>query len=458
MIPTESLLDPFQWGMDYVNFWSEGNHPHGGAYEFFKKFSGKVAESFRKFQLPVIELDKHLPREAVCVVFDKVNTGGVVLTTFELLTAMLAAEGFNLREDWDAREQRIREYERVLSGIDRDQFIRTVALLVTNDRRERASQIGCTPLPAIACRRSEILSINREEYKKWAGNAEEGFKRAARFLTRQSIFHARDIPYMTQVTSLSYIFAAVGDEIESANAQRKLERWFWSGNFGEVYGGPTETIMANDAQQVPRYLLGDGSLQMLDEVTFEPARLLSMRTRNTAAYKGINALLMKKGAADWRNNETISVTTYYDDSVDIHHIFPKRWCENEAKILLDEAIPSRIFNSAINKTPLSARTNRVIGGRAPSEYIERLRRHASGVDFAIPGHQIDLECLRQDDFPSFFVARGKALMKLISEAIGKELSNGEEVFANALETVNLRVIVDEYDDDEEDEILLQAAG
>ena len=76
---------------------------------------------------------------------------------------------------------------------------------------------------------------------------------------------------MTQVTSLAYIFAAIGDEIETANIQRKLERWFWSGIFGEVYGGTTETIMANDAQRVPSYLLEDRSLQMMEEVTFEPA-------------------------------------------------------------------------------------------------------------------------------------------------------------------------------------------
>ena len=414
--------------------------------------------SFQNFPLPVIDLDKSLPREAVCVVFDKVNTGGVPLTTFELLTALLAADGYDLRADWDTRRKRIRDYENVLRGIDKDQFIRAVSLLVTNDRREKSTQAGVNPLPPIACRRTEILSINRKEYERWADAAEEGFKRAARFLTNQSIFSARDIPYMTQVTSLAYLYAAMGDQIDSANIQRKLERWFWSGIFGEVYGGTTETIMANDAQQVPRYLLDDHPMQMLEEVTFEPARLLSLRTRNTAAYKGINALLMKIGATDWRMDEPISVASYYDDNIDIHHIFPRRWCEREAPGIFGEPIPPRIFNSAINKTPLSARTNRIIGGRAPSIYIERLRNHASGVEVAIEGHQIDTEHLKQDDFNSFFVKRGMALMQLISQAMGKTLPDGEEVFRNALESANLRIESDEYDDEEEDEIFPQAAG
>ena len=328
---------------------------------------------------------------------------------------------------------------------------------MTNDRREKAARGGAIQLPPIACRRSEILSINRREYERWANEAEEGFKRAARFLTKQSIFSARDIPYMTQVTSLAYVFANSGDEIDGANTQRKLERWFWSGIFGEVYGGTTETMMANDAQRVPRYLSGHGSLQMLEEATFEPARLLSLRTRNTAAYKGINALLMKIGATDWRGDEPIRVASYYDDNIDIHHIFPRRWCEKEAVSLLGEKIPPRVFNSAINKTPLSARTNRIIGGRAPSIYVERLRQHASNVETAIEGHRIDLEHLKRDDFSSFFVERGKALMGLISEAMGKELPDGEEVFKNALESANLRIESDEYDDYEEEEPILQAA-
>lgn len=52
--------------------------------------------------MPVINLDKDTSKEGVCTVFEKVNTGGVVLTVFELLTASLAADGFSLRDDWQA--------------------------------------------------------------------------------------------------------------------------------------------------------------------------------------------------------------------------------------------------------------------------------------------------------------------------------------------------------------------
>ena len=39
----------------------------------------------------------------MCLVFEKVNTGGKALDAFELVTAMYAGERFHLRDDWKAR-------------------------------------------------------------------------------------------------------------------------------------------------------------------------------------------------------------------------------------------------------------------------------------------------------------------------------------------------------------------
>jgi hypothetical protein len=40
----------------------------------------------------MIRLDAATPNEAVCSVFERVNTGGVVLNAFELLTATYAGD------------------------------------------------------------------------------------------------------------------------------------------------------------------------------------------------------------------------------------------------------------------------------------------------------------------------------------------------------------------------------
>ena len=63
----------------------------------YKEFRNEILDTITTYRLPVIKLDKTTPREAVCKVFENVNTGGVPLTVFELVTAMFATYEFDLR-------------------------------------------------------------------------------------------------------------------------------------------------------------------------------------------------------------------------------------------------------------------------------------------------------------------------------------------------------------------------
>jgi hypothetical protein len=119
-------------------------------------------------------------------------------------------------------------------------------------------------------------------------------------------------------------------------------------------------------------------------------------------YKGIYALLLKEGAIDWRTGEAADMNLYFDEAIDIHHIFPKAWCEMRG-------IKPSTYNSIVNETPLTARTNRVIGGRAPSEYLERLANSA-GLDADmirkhVSTHLADADPMARDDFEAFFADR-----------------------------------------------------
>ena len=51
------------------------------------KLMADTFNAFNSYQLPIIILLNSTPKEAVCQVFENVNTGGVTLTVFELLTA-----------------------------------------------------------------------------------------------------------------------------------------------------------------------------------------------------------------------------------------------------------------------------------------------------------------------------------------------------------------------------------
>lgn len=437
---------PFRHVFDY-KAWEWGFHDHWNrSHEqmlLFLDFERKVLENFSHYSVPVITLDKDTPIEAVCLVFEKVNTGGKSLDTFELLTAMYAADRFNLRDDWfgshgtegrqrsrrtEGRRQRLREFNtlRRVSGVD---FLQVVSLLHTKDQwtRRKADGIKGRDLPAVTATRLSLLRLPLSAYRQYAGSAEEGLGNAAKFLHSLNIFDVKELPYPSQLVPLAAIIAELGAQWEDAAIRTRLMRWFWSGVFGEQYGSATETRFARDMVEVPAWLAGRGTSSTVDDAVFSVDRLDSLRTRQSAAYKGVSALLMEKGAKDFRTGQEYGLSVFFDESVDIHHIFPKKWCEGAD-------IDAKRYNSIINKTPLSGRTNRMLGGNAPSKYLEKIESGATSagpispeiVNHHLETHLIVPDCLRNDDFQTFWDQRKEALIGMVEDAMGKAAFREQE--------------------------------
>ena len=452
MIPTERMLDSSSsWLLGYIGHWEGRNdeHPEGGGVAFFDRFNNEVKNAFANYSLPVISLGKETPKEAVCTVFEKVNTGGVTLSMFELVTASFAAQddNFSLREDWDRRRNRLHNSFGSLQGIEGDQLLQAVSLLSTQKRRKEAIVEGrpLNRIPAINCRKTDILSLEVSDYHKWADRVENGFVKAAKFLHSQFIFTKYDVPYTTQLVPLASLYVELGSELDPAIAREKLERWFWSGIFGEVYGGAVETQYGLDLAQVAAWIRGEAEPALVSEANFIPERLLSLRTRNSAAYKGLYALQMKSGAADWRTANQLAFATWHEDNINIHHIFPVAWCNRT-----NPPIPPRLHNSIINKTPIDATTNRRIGGNSPSVYLCRLQSDISkdALCRVLRSHWLNPELLFNDQFADCYVERGEAMLALIGKAMGKSLAGGGETFRNALNSAGIEQHLDEFDDPE----------
>ena len=438
MMPTERLFNPTSWLLAYLGYWQGGGgeHPSNNIIAFWERFNQAIVSTFNEYQLPVIELGQETPKEAVCTVFEKVNTGGVTLSVFELVTATFAADDFALRDDWDARRKRIRQEFSVLRGIQGEQFLQAVTLVATQQRRRSKIKEGASAnqAPRIACQKRDVLNLNLDEYNTWADKVEDGFRQAAKFLHRQFVFKQWDVPYNTQLIPLAALFVDLGSELEPANANVLLEQWYWSGIFSEAYGSAVETQYALDLEQVARYVRTGTPPQLITEANFNPERLISLRTRNSAAYKGLYALLMKSGAADWLSDKPLTSQTHHDEAIDIHHTFPVAWCEKTA----EPPIPPELYNSIINKTPIAAHTNRIIGGRAPSTYYPMLRKLNAGLDRALYAHWLNPEWLAEDAFDECFMKRGAEMLTLIGKAMGKEFTGGNGVFQNALIRAGLR--------------------
>lgn len=439
MYPVAQVFDSYDWQDGFDEYWRGDSHEE--MRKLFRTFRKQVLDNFRDYQVPVIALDQSTSKEAVCVVFEKVNTGGKPLDAFELVTAMYAADGHELRKDWygsDTDKGRHRRLVQtlcppgqdagILASVSNTDFLHIVSLFYTRERRRQAQQEGKQgkELPAVTGNRQALLNLPLSAYRQYEKQAEEGLVRAAKFLHLLHIYRIYDLPYQTQIVPLAAILADLGDAWEHDSHRAKLQRWYWCGVFGELYGSAVESRSAKDFMQVPDWLLRGGpEPATVSEVIFRADRLKTMRMRLSAAYKGVNALLMAEGAQDWRSGQKFDHTVFFGENVDIHHIFPQAWCKAQG-------MAPAVYDSIINKTPLSFRTNRIIGGVAPSQYLGQLEAgnpqtpgvQAERLHLYLRSHALDPSLLRADAVQDFWADRQRQLLDLIERAMGRAVLTG----------------------------------
>ena len=277
----------------------------------------------------------------------------------------------------------------------------------------------------VSCKKKDVLKLEYDEFFAHFEDLKQGFISAANFMVQQGIYKSIDIPYSTQFIPLAAIFAydnMNGKKLGLMHNLELLSKWFWCGVFGELYGGANETRFAQDIVGIFEWMDDANTIpETVTRANFDATRLLWLQTRNSAAYKGVMALINKQRPKDFMSGQDMGIANYLLEITDIHHIFPQAYCTKEQ-------LPLRKWNSVVNKTPIYAATNRSIGGKAPSLYIQTIRNKGiteEKIDTAWESHNINPALLKSDSFNAFIVDRAKRLLNLIEQAMGKAVSGRE---------------------------------
>lgn len=432
MFPISEVLNPDKWETKYNKYWLERDGIEGfnKCQKIYKKFKKRVLNNFANYEVPVMSLSQNLSREAICVVFDKVNTGGKLLDAFELVTAKFAAEkrnGYDLRDVWGDEDRGLRNslinwtdgknlgfmidpQKSVLRKVKRTDFLQAVSLIKTyNLKRQNKTS-------TISGKRQDLLDLELKDFELYKDVVKIGFIRAAEFLYSLKILQGLDLPYRSQLVPLAVILADT-DDWNKPETYKKLSEWYWCGVFGQLYSSANETRMAWDVEQVTLWIEGDCKLPAtVRDASFRPKRLEFLRDRKSAPYKGLIAVLLGNGLMDISLGKKVSEKIFFNKGIDMHHIFPANWCEKNNKNT------GSAWDSIINKTPLSADANRSIGDDAPGIYIAKFDglHSRDKVDSYLESHLIDPSTVRSDDFEKFIENRKERLNELVHKSMGKD--------------------------------------
>ncbi|MFE9187813.1 DUF262 domain-containing protein [Micromonospora haikouensis] len=398
-------------------------------WDLWARFEQRILNHIRSFQIPMIKLAASTTKDAVCSVFERVNTGGVPLNVFELLTATYAGDNeyeqahgdyYRLPDVWlDIKKGLAASYpvfgraeQGAEDGLSSSDFLQAVTLVNTWERKQAKLT------SAVSCKRRDLLNLPLDDFIRIAPRVATALEWVGEFLGEQLIVRQNDLPYRTQLVPMAAVRAILGERADEPAIRNLITRWYWCGVLGEMYGGATESRFTRDVEQLVAGA-AEGSRVVPDtimEAAFLADRLDSLTTRNSAAYKGIYALLVKQGAVDWYHSEgPLTAGALLQHAVDIRQVFPKQW-------LARHAAGDNRGNSIVNKTPLSYRASKSLVG-APSAYLRVLAREngtrPEWFDDVVATHVMDPVTLHNDDFDSFYADRSGRLVELVNDAMGK---------------------------------------
>ncbi|MCY3798478.1 MAG: DUF262 domain-containing protein [Chloroflexi bacterium] len=370
-----------------------------------------------QFSQPVLSLSKIEPGnmrqlEELCTVFEKLNSTGISLSVFDLLTARLYPQGIKLDELWNG-------------ALEQCEFLRKFDA--------GKSDFGVSLLRMIALKRGDDikgkalirLSVERfsEDWHEAVHYLNEGFKRLTSVQDDGfGVFNPKWLPSKTMIPLLGALLAKRNSlpADRRASATRVIKWWYWGATFIARYSGPTETISQRDFVAISQYMKGEDNRypEVFSEVYDELLRheeeysILSVERASNIVYKAVMCLLALNGAKDFRNYESITFS-----QLDDHHIFPKAYLQATSIEPQLGLTATGTRNTIVNRTLISSQTNRAIGKKAPSEYLsDKSIIDPGNVQNILARHFVDdaaLRHLRQDNYPQFLKHRERAILSKI---------------------------------------------
>ncbi|MHB8289268.1 MAG: GmrSD restriction endonuclease domain-containing protein [Acidimicrobiales bacterium] len=454
------------WVQGYERFWQEKVDAVDPTSDdgILAKQNVKNARAFgehlkaitEQYQVAYIELDQELALDKVCDIFTQINSKGIRLDVFDLVNALLKPKGLQLKHMWRAAAPTL---EFIASDRANVYVLQVMSILL---------QAYCSPkylyylLPgqSKAVRepdgslRHEVLVDTIEEFHLLWDRAVEALKMAIDLLRHPQEFGAISYQYLPYASILP-AFAAMQTHARALpanlqlDAHRKIRLWYWASVFMNRYSGSVESTAARDFLDMKSWFDDDSVSPAVLREFQERFRSLDLRRetkRGTSIYNGIFNLLVLNGARDW----TTGNLPQHGD-LDDHHIVSQDWRKDHASV-------GATIDSILNRTPLTASTNRhVIRNRLPNAYLPEMIREndEATVRTILESHFISAaaqeillrEPFLESDFEAFIAERHKTLLEAIEQLLIKErldLSRPLRELDEKLEQVELglREVVD----------------
>jgi hypothetical protein len=328
------------------------------------------------YHFPVVTLSDKTEPDALCTIFETLNSTGVKLSVFELLTARFWPQNINLRELWD----KAYEAHPIIEDFEVDPYYVLQAIALAS--REAPS-----------CKRNDVLKLTAAEIEEWWQPVVFGLAAGLTILRDDcKVILPKWLPYQTMLAPLAAVLAKSGmPKTPDAGVQReKLKRWFWCAVFGQAYESSPNSQSAKDVGELTTWFGGGEPPESIKALRFDPKALRDVTPRQRSIYRGTICLILGSGtgARDFHTQAVITGKLMNEEGIDDHHVFPDDFLVKKKGIT-----SSRTRDCVLNRTLIDRSTNQMISNRAPSEYLGDIRNTA---DFPLDAVGDPIDSARTD--------------------------------------------------------------
>lgn len=331
------------------------------------ELSERLCDIATNYKIPIIILKREIDIPKVCDIFEKINSKGIKLSTFDLLNAILKQKDIKLRTNlWHTASEK-------LDFIQEDnkmyilQYMSIVEQYYCSPKYLYYLVPGAVKTVKIDNNNKNITLIgDRDTFlAKW-NQAVEYIKEAENILkddseTGYGILKMKFFPYASMLPIFSaLLYYLQTNKMDNAINRKKIRKWWFYSIFSNNYSSSVESTMAKDYQDMIKWF-NDETNEIKNEIENENQPYIFnidlSKEKQGAIYNSILDLIIVNGGSDFYKNSSLSLAELED-----HHIVPKAYCKSLG--ITDENI-----NSILNRTLIFDSTNNDIRDNKPADYI-----------------------------------------------------------------------------------------
>jgi hypothetical protein len=366
---------------------------------YFQKLA-KLNTALVNYQIPVMTFASD-DYEEVSDVFARVNQGGRRLSKGDLINSAVAAR-------WPEGLAEIEQFHKKLVSRNFDLGTETPLRMMS----------------LMAGKGSKYIKLLEKDMQ--ADSMSNAWQRTERALelgvdfliSECQISSSALLTSLTTIIVPGYFLSKLHDEKISATREQLdvLTRWVYAVMAFGSYSGSSETVLELDIKYINEKT-SDEALSLLRKRAFGTFSLEGSISPRDFEGKGVSSgwfnLLfvhaLQSKAVDWSTGMKIQLTPMTTGfKIEYHHFFPQAQMKDRE--------PKELWNSLANLTFITAKTNKLISDRLPSEYVPALD---------ITAEQLNQQLLPTDDtlldvhrFRDFVEARRLLQATALNELIG----------------------------------------